>query len=439
MRPPGLNADASVLLGGHLGDYVRPGGRNLPARADDLARWRDARLRAGLWAWARSVDPPVGPRATLRNDAGIAAHGLNFVTQDPLALLAHPALVATAVDALRTYGVHAPGSPAFAGAALPSAELERALATFLGLPHVVLFPSGWGAAFGALTALLQPDDHVVIDAHAHPSLHHGAAAATAHVHRHRHLDLDAVAKRLATIRRDDAEAAILVVTESLFPFEADTPDLRALHGACQAHEASLLVAVGHDLGVTGPSGTGVLGAQEMLAHVDLVVGSFAKSLATNGGFLATRSAGTKQLVRLRAGPHVASNALSPLQAAVARESLRIVGSEEGDRLRANLARAVETFRAACARHTLACAGATGALVSVLVGDEGTARIAEALAAERGIHTALIEDPLVPRGTARLGLHMTAAHRPEHTVDAADRIAVAIAEAGWAARSASPTP
>jgi glycine C-acetyltransferase len=438
MSPSVVSAAKNLLLGSLLEDHVCPAGTKLLARGDDLVRWRDLRLRAGIWAWARTVESPAGPRATIRNDAGMAAHGLNFVTQDPLSLTAHPVLTEAAFEAARAYGLHAPGIPAFAGASIPSVELEAAVAAFLGQEHVVLFPSGWAAAFGTLTALLEPHDHVVIDACAHAALHQGALAATPHVHRHAHLDLDAVTTRLRAIRRDDSDAAILVVTESLFPFEADTPDLRLLHEICRMEGAVLLVATGHDLGVTGPSGTGVLGTQEMLTHVDLVVGSFAKNLATNGGFLATRSAGINQLVRFRAGPHLTSNGLSPVQATVARESLRIVVSNEGEQLRANLGRAVLALRDACGRRALPCLGTNGALVPVMIGNERIARIIEAFTAERGLLATLIEDPLVPRGTARLGLHVTAAHRPEHAVEAADKIAEALAEVRAATGSASAT-
>ncbi len=401
------------------GDFLTRGGL--------LYAWREARLRTRTWAWARSLDTPIGPRITLRDEAGIATHGLNFVTQDPLSLASHPAVYEAVREALR-HGLHAPGSHCFAGSTAASVRLETMLADLFALEHVLLFSSGWAAAYGALTALVRPEDHVVLDTCVHPSLRAGATTATANVHYHAHGDRSALASRLAAIRDSDARAALLVVTETLFPWESDSPDLRAIQDLCRAHGAALLVAVGYDLGVTGPGGLGILGAQQMLGQVDFIVGSFAKTLATNGGFFATRSAGAKQLVRFFASSHASSNGLAPLQAAIAQEGLRIVTSQEGAELRANLACAVTALREACAARLLHCLGSNAALVPIAIGSEGEARLTEALASERGVLCSVVEEPFVPRGTARLALHVMAAHRSDHAIEAAEKIAAARTEA-----------
>jgi len=416
---------------------VQSSGPDLLTRGDPLLAWRDARLRSGVWAWARSLDGPVGPRVTIRDEAGIASHGLNFVTQDPLSLATHPALHEAAREGL-AHGLHASGSPCFAGSNAASGRLETTLAELFGLEHVLLFPSGWAAAFGTLTALVQPGDHVVIDECAHPAFMTGALAATPHVHGHAHLDRAALAHRLGAIRAGDSRSAILVVTETLFPWESDGPDLQAMQEVCRRYGAVLLVAVGHDLGVSGPGGLGMLGAQQMLGRVDLVVGSFAKTLATNGGFFATRSASAKQLVRFLASSHAASNGLAPLQATIAHESLRIVVSDEGERLRANLASAVTALRAAGAARGLRCLGASAALVPIAIGAEADARLTAALAAKRGVLCAVVEEPFVARGAARLALHVMAAHRPDHAVEAAEKIAAALHDAQHQTREHAST-
>ena len=92
----------------------------------------------------------------------------------------------------------------------------------------------------------------------------------------------------------------------------------------------------HDLGALGPGGGGVLAAQGLLGKVDLVMGSFAKTFASNGGFLASHSPAAKQFAKYYGNPHMFSNALSPVQAAVVSEAIRIVRSPEGDDLRARL-------------------------------------------------------------------------------------------------------
>ena len=417
------------LLRQTLGDLVQSAGRDVLARAEGVASWRDARLRAGVWSWTRSVDGPPGPRTTVRNEAGIASYGLSFVIQDPLALATHPVLFDAALEALQRYGPHAPGSPCFTGVTPSTRALEAAVTELLGLEHVVLFPSGWAAAFGTLTALLRPDDHIVIDELAHPSLQAGAVATTRHIHRHRHGDPQAVRDCLRAIRDADTEAAIVVVTETFFAFESDTPDLAALDAACRAYDATLMPACGHDLGTMGSGGTGMLGIQGVLDGVDLVVGSFAKAFAGNGGFLATRSPDVKHWVRFAASTHAHSNALSPLDTAVVTEAIRIVRADEGDQRRNDLARAVVSLRQACTDCTLPHVGLPSALTLIPTGAVDVARAAECLAGARGAFVNVIEEPFLPPGHARIALHATAAHRPEHVREAIDIVTVALADAG----------
>lgn len=401
-------------------------GASIAARADVLAHWRNVRLQRRVWHWGRYFEAPLGPRLTLRDETGIATHGLNFATADPLSLASHPALAEAAIEAVRRYGLHGPGSPCLAGTTPASIRLEAAVADLLGIEHVVLFPSGWAAAYGVTRALLQSGDHVVIDAEAHPALLDAATASLPRVHRYPHLDVTAAVESLRTIRREDARGAILVATDTLFPWDSDTPDLAQLATACRAYNATLLPAVGHDLGTMGLGGMGILGNLAVLAEVDVVVGSFAKSFASNGGFFATRSAALKQWVRLVASTHASSNALAPHQAAIATEAIRIVRSPEGTHLRANLERAISAVRSAASERGLRHLGIPSAIVPIAVATARTARLAEMLAAERGVLVNAIERPLIRAGDARLVLHIMAAHRPEHAREAIDALASSLA-------------
>ena len=128
----------------------------------------------------------------------------------------------------------------------------------------------------------------------------------------------------------------MVITEGLFSMESDAPDLAAFQEACREYGATLLVDVAHDLGAMGPGGGGVMAVQGLVGKVDLVMGSFAKTFASNGGFLASHSPAVKQFAKYYGNPHMFSNALSPVQAAVVSEAIRIVRSPEGDELRARL-------------------------------------------------------------------------------------------------------
>ena len=212
-----------------------------------------------------------------------------------------------------------------------SRRLEGALGEALGMEHVLLFPTGWAAGFGTITGLVRPGDHVLMDQLSHACLAQGARAATPNWQTFRHNDVDDLRRRLAEVRSRDARHGILVVTEGLFSMDSDSPDLAALQAACREHGAVLLVDVAHDFGAQGAGGGGQLERQRLLGQVDLVMGSFSKTLASNGGFLATNQASVRQFVSIFGGSHTYSNALSPVQAAVVLEALRIVRSPEGRR------------------------------------------------------------------------------------------------------------
>ena len=109
-----------------------------------------------------------------------------------------------------------------------SLRLQEAVAEMLGLAHVVLFPTGWAAGYGVITALIRTKDHVVLDQYAHNCCVQGAMAATRNVHRVRHLSTDAFVRQLRRIRATDTKNAILVVTEGIFSMDGDSPDLQAL-------------------------------------------------------------------------------------------------------------------------------------------------------------------------------------------------------------------
>jgi 7-keto-8-aminopelargonate synthetase-like enzyme len=422
---------ASGALAGTVAQFAQPRGPDLVRRGAALEAWCATRAAHGVWQFARTLDGAPEPIAQVSEEGGAAARGINFASQDYLSLAAHPAVHEAAMRALREAGPHSAGSAVLLGNTRLSLALERALGELLQLEHVTLFPTGWGAAFGALTALLHGRDHVVIDQLAHASLRQGAAAATRNVAVHRHLDTGHVRELLASIRARDTENAIMVVTEGLFSMDSDSPDLPLLQHLCREYGATLMVDVAHDLGALGPGGTGCIGQQGMLGKVDIVMGAFSKTFAANGGFVAAAAHSLKRQLQLFAGPHLFSNALSPLAAGVALESLRIAASDEGAALRAELLRNAGTLRTLLAEAGARCLGVPSAIVPVLVGSEAASRLAGRMLARRGVFVNQVEYPGVPVGAARLRLQLMAHHNQQQLRRAARLVGAAIGAAGAA--------
>ena len=402
---------ASGALGGNVALFRQPRGPDLMRRAAPLEEWCALRTRHGVWPYARTLEGAPGPQAIVEGDGLAAQQGINFASQDYLSLAGHPDVIDAAMRVLAECGPHSAGSAILLGNSRYSGALEQDLGTLLRCQHVVLFPTGWGAAFGAVTALVHPGDHVLIDTLAHASLRQGAMAATRNVTAFRHLDCDHLRELLAGIRAVDAHGAILVITEGLFSMDADSPDLPLTQYLCREYGAALLVDVAHDLGAMGPGGSGVIGAQGMLGKIDIVMGAFSKTFAANGGFVACSERSVRRQLQMFAGPHMFSNALSPVQAATVLECLRIASSAEGDMLRADLMRNAVELRALLHEEGMRCLGAPSPILPLWLGSESATRIAGMLLAREQVFVNPMEFPGVPLGGARLRLQLMARHTP----------------------------
>jgi 7-keto-8-aminopelargonate synthetase-like enzyme len=291
-----------------------------------------------------------------------------------------------------------------------------------------LYPTGWAAGYGVVRGLVRNDDHVIIDALAHSCLQEGAYAATRNVHINSHNNLQSVRRHLQRIRNRDRANAILVATEALFAADSDTPDIGALQELCREFEATLLVDVANDFGTVGEDGRGHIGLQQMAGKVDIVIGSFSKAFASNGGFACTHSPAVGEYLRHFGSTGTFSNAMSPIQAAIVLKALEIVRSEEGRQLRASLMRNVLRLRERLTTANLDVVGDPSPLVSTKVGDEAIGRMMSRRLPALGVAAHLVEFPAVAKGSSRFRLHVMAKHEAEHIDAVVERIAIAADEA-----------
>jgi len=415
---------ASGALTGSFADFADQPSKNIETRGEQFLAWRQNRMKCGVWPFSTTIRCAPAPEVTITNQVGQMRSGLNFASQDYLGLSAHPMIREAATEAIREYGPHSASAPVLQGNSTVSLLLEQAIADALKMDFVVLFPTGWAAGFGAITGLMRNTDHVVLDQYAHNCTVRGALAATPNVRRVPHLSTEGFAQQLHRIRAVDNENAILVVTEGIFSMDADTPDIPALQAVCKEYESTLLVDIAHDFGSCGPGGSGTLGSQDMLGKVDLVVGSFSKVFASNGGFVATRSETVKEYLRPYAPCYTFSNAISPLQCATVLAALQIIQSVEGDDLRRKLVEVVHCLRDALQSSGLRCLGKPGPVVPAFLGPEGVGRITAALCFEAGLFANLVEFPAVAVDASRFRMQVMASH----TNAQAERAAHIIADA-----------
>jgi glycine C-acetyltransferase len=404
----------------HLGMFSHPKGAHLIDRTKALGDWLRQRIDSGTWPYSRSLETSPATTARVKSSNGRLVEGINFGSQDYLGLSTHPAIHDAAIRALSDYGPHSAASAILQGNTGISRELEQSIADFVQMEHVLLFPTGWAAGFGAIVGLVRPNDYIVLDQNSHACLMQGARAATDKHTFYRHNDIEDARRKLKKIRDKDTENAILVVSEGLFSMDSDSPDIFKLQEVCHEYNAVLLVDVAHDLGASGPGGTGQIGLQNMLGKIDLVMGAFSKTFSSNGGFLATHHASVKQFISIYGGSHTFSNALSPIQAGVVNAALRIVRSQEGDILRRKSLANINHLRSSFTASGLECLGEPSPIVPVSVGDEKLAKLTGRALEQNGLIANLVEFPAVSRGRARFRFQVMATHTEEQ-INAALRI------------------
>jgi 7-keto-8-aminopelargonate synthetase-like enzyme len=430
----------AAALSGSMRDFRVPGGADLLKRIEGFYNWQDTRRANGLWPFSRATE--TGPAAVCdaQDDSGVKMRGVNFASQDYLSMSSNPAIKEVAIETTERFGVHSAGSPALVGNTSLSMKLEAKIAEFLGCEEAILYPTGWAAGYGVVKGLVRSADHIVMDCLAHTCLQEGANAATRNIYQFRHLDLDHCEHWLKKIREKDAENGIMVITEGLFSMDSDTPNIIAMQELCREYGATLMVDVAHDLGCLGEDGRGHIGMQKMIGKVDLVMGSFSKTFASNGGFVACKNRAVKEYLRFYSPSCTFSNALSPIQSAVVLKAFEIIEGREGAALRKALMSNVMLLRRKLTAAGLEFYGDPSAIVAVKTGSEGFARLVARRLPELGLLANLVEYPAVPKGAARFRMQVMANHTPEDIANAVQRLseARAIAESELE-RIEAPTP
>jgi 8-amino-7-oxononanoate synthase len=356
----------------------------------DMRRLRACRPLAGP-SRQRPVDPMVD-RGSL----------LSFSSNDYLGLASHPELLAAAAEAAEREGFGAGAARLVSGDLPAHRALEAELASFLGRPAALLFPSGYQANLGVLTALAGPDDLIASDAANHASLIDGCRLSKATVAVYAHAEVGAAAEalsRLGSFRRR------LLVTESLFSMDGDVAPLAQLAELAAATNAILVIDEAHALGVLGPGGRGLAAQAGIVPEV--LIGTLGKAFGAAGGFVAGAGPLRDVLVN-RARTFVFTTAPPPPVAAAARASLRLiagsVGSERRQRLQANQAQLAAALGGSIATRP-------GPILPVIVGSDEEALTAADHLRRRGLFVPAIRPPTVPEGTARLRVTLSSEHQP----------------------------
>lgn len=335
---------------------------------------------------------------------------LQFSTYSYMGLVGHPRLTAAAKQAVERYGTSTGGVRLLTGTLELHHELERELASFVGMEGAATFASGYDANIAAITSLFGRGDVAILDQFAHQSIQDGVRMAQCELRRFKHNDMADLEKRLKKARGRGA-GRILIAVDSVFSMDGDQAPLPELIELKQKYGAFLLVDESHSLGAIGSTGRGICEAQRIdPVEIDIMTASLSKGIPSTGGFVAG-SKGLKIYIQHGSAPYMFSAAMSPANAAATLEALRIMQDEPEhmDRLRNN----AEILRDGLSARGFDIGESTTPIVPLILRDEWRAYRYARRMLGMGIFVSAVVYPAVSPGLARLRLCATAAHRPEH--------------------------
>jgi len=330
---------------------------------------------------------------------------LMFGSNDYLDLINHPKVKEAATTAIKKYGSGCSGSRLLNGTLDVHVKLEEELAAFVHKEAAIIFGTGFQANYATLSALTEKGDVMICDHNLHASLVEGALRSPARTMRFRHNDLDHFERCLENCPPEDK---IFIVSEGVFSMEGDIADLPGIMKLAKPYGARVYVDEAHGIGVLGPTGAGAAEHLGVLDEVDIVMGTFSKSLASVGGFIAAERAVVDYL-KHTARPFVFSASLPAASVAAVAAALQIMKKEP--QRRTHLLRIASLLRDELRRRGFAVLPGETAIVPVVIEKElDLCRLCKELL-EQGIYINPVLRPAAAQNLLRISV--TAAHTEAH--------------------------
>jgi 8-amino-7-oxononanoate synthase len=390
----------------------------MPTATDVFAKARDdervALFRAareqGISPYFRLLQSSAAPVVEMEGAERVMLGSNNY-----LGLTGDERVKQGARDALERYGTGLTGSRLLNGTLDLHVELERELAEWMGTEAAIVFTTGHQANVGCLGTILGPGDTVVADSGDHASILDGCLLSRAKLRPFRHNRLDKLERMLERAAGDGG--GVLVVVDGVFSMEGDVAPLREVAELCGRFGARLMVDEAHAVGVLGARGAGTAELLDVEDRVDLRMGTFSKSLASCGGFIAG-PAEVVEFLRISSRAFLFTAASVPAAAGAALAALRICRSAEGPELfarvldnAAHLHRGLAALGLHVVEPTVLADGTRviTPIVPVLVGDDWKAGLLWRALFDAGVYVNAAVHPAVPPGGALLRTSVMATH------------------------------
>jgi 8-amino-7-oxononanoate synthase len=349
-------------------------------------------------------DKMISPTRAMVGNREIILAGTN----NYMGITFDPRCIAAGQKALAEFGTGTTGSRIANGSFALHSELERELASFLGLKHCIIFTTGYQANLGMLSGLAGPNDTIFIDADSHSSIYDGCTLSGAKLVRFRHNDAADLDKRMA--RTEDTGGGRLVVLEGIYSMLGDRAPLKDFVALKKKHQFQLCVDDAHSFGVLGPHGRGLGDEAGLEDDVDFVIGTFSKSVGAIGGFGASNHPLFESL-RYAMRPYMFTASASPASIATSIEALKILKAEPERRTKImeNSARLYNGLKGL--GLTMGC-DVVSPVVAVIMPDELSTVSKWDKLFKAGVYVNMAVPPGTPKGLCLLRCSVSAAHTTE---------------------------
>ncbi|HLI23678.1 MAG TPA: aminotransferase class I/II-fold pyridoxal phosphate-dependent enzyme [Acidimicrobiales bacterium] len=372
--------------------------------ADIFAKLRSPRMEMyhlaegmDLFPFYRELEGEIGPRVTFEGRSMVMLGSNNY-----LGLTTDRRVRQASIDALERFGTGVTGSRLLNGSLPLHRQLEEILADWVGAEAALVFTTGYAANLGIISSLVGDDDAVFVDSAAHASLVDGGRLADGHLRAFRHNRPNSLRRGLRTWREQPGAGGLLVAVDGIYSMEGDVAPLKEILACCADFGARLLVDEAHALGVVGPEGAGTAAAAGVAP--DLWMGTFSKSLASCGGFIAG-SADVIDFLKVHCRPLQFTASGVPAALGAALEAVKIARAEQWRR--DALGERASQLRAGLQDLGYQVGGGPDSpIVPVHVGEEWMAgRLWRALL-DGGVYTNCAVSPAVPRAMLRISVMAT---------------------------------
>jgi glycine C-acetyltransferase len=357
----------------------------------------------GLFKTERIITSP--------QDAHIKVAGgkevLNMCANNYLGLADHPELIKAAKKALDDHGLGMASVRFICGTQDLHKELEAALTKFLGTEETILYPSAFDANGGLFETILTEKDAVISDELNHASIIDGIRLCKAQRFRYKHNDM---ADLEAKLKEASSARFKLIATDGCFSMDGTIADLKSIVDLAQKYDALTMIDDAHATGFLGKRGRGTHEYREVMGKIDIITGTLGKALGgASGGFTSARKE-IVDLLRQRSRPYLFSNTVAPPIVAAVLKALEILtkSTELRDKLEAN----TKYFREAVTKAGLTIKPGVHPIVPIMIGDAARSQKFAARMLDKGVYVIGFFYPVVPHGTARVRVQVSAAHSRE---------------------------